>query len=228
METTKITVKIYEPLLKSFDRQLDEVFIKRDAFLNAIIKAELKNLASDMEGKVLSSKARRYISGELKRMGTAQINIVVDKSVVEELNAIVAKSNMVRDAFFNRLILFLRSSDQLLSYLDLPKSIVNLENDLFGSVTLIEPFPSSPMRAISAVMSDPFYYLNFACEELLKTSIYLIHLPKKFVGFSCYLDDSWVPGTKENANLLSDFDDQLGALENEAFQKSVVTQGATT
>ena len=181
-----------------------------------------------MEGKVLSSKARRYISGELKRMGTAQINIVVDKSVVEELNAIVAKSNMVRDAFFNRLILFLRSSDQLLSYLDLPKSIVNLENDLFGSVTLIEPFPSSPMRAISAVMSDPFYYLNFACEELLKTSIYLIHLPKKFVGFSCYLDDSWVPGTKENANLLSDFDDQLGALENEAFQKSVVTQGATT
>ncbi len=110
METTKITVKIYEPLLKSFDRQLDEVFIKRDAFLNAITKAELKNLASDMEGKVLSSKAKRYISGELKRMGTAQINIVVDKSVVEELNAIVAKSNMVRDAFFNRLILFLRSS----------------------------------------------------------------------------------------------------------------------
>jgi len=42
METTKITVKIYEPLLKSFDHQLDEVFIKRDAFLNAIIKAELK------------------------------------------------------------------------------------------------------------------------------------------------------------------------------------------
>ena len=234
MKTTKITVKIYEPLLKSFDHQLDEVFIKRDAFLNAIIKAELKNLASDMEGKVLSSKARRYISGELKRMGTAQINIVVDKSVVEELNAIVAKSNMVRDAFFNRLILFLRSSDQLLSYLDLPKSVVDLSsvtdlgNDLFGSVTLIEPFPSSPMRAISAVVSDPFYYLNIACEELLKTSIYLIHLPKKFVGFSCYLDDSWVPGTKENANLLSDFDDQLGALENEAFQKSVVTQGATT
>ena len=59
-----------------------------------------------MEGKVLSSKAKRYIAGELKRMGTAQINIVVDKSVVEELNTIVVKSNMVRDAFFNRLILF--------------------------------------------------------------------------------------------------------------------------
>ncbi len=41
MSQTKITVKIYEPLLRDFDRQIDKLFIKRDAFLNAMIKEEV-------------------------------------------------------------------------------------------------------------------------------------------------------------------------------------------
>ena len=60
---TKITVKIYEPLLRDFDRQIDKLFIKRDAFLNAMIQNEAQHLASEMDGKLLTPKAKRYIAG---------------------------------------------------------------------------------------------------------------------------------------------------------------------
>lgn len=78
MGQTKITVKIYEPLLRDFDRQIDSLFLKRDAFLNHMIKGEVRHLANDMKDKQLSSRAKRYIAGELKRLGTVPVNIVVD------------------------------------------------------------------------------------------------------------------------------------------------------
>ena len=103
MSQTKITVKIYEPLLRDFDRQLDKLFIKRDAFLNAMIQEEIRYLANDMEGKRLTLSAKRYIAGELKRMGTTPVNVVVDKATADALNSVVDSSNLVRDAFMNRL-----------------------------------------------------------------------------------------------------------------------------
>ena len=124
MSQTKITVKIYEPLLRDFDRQIDKLFIKRDAFLNAMIKEEVQHLAREMEGKRLTPSAKRHIAGELKRMGTTQVNVVVDKATADALNGIVETSNLVRDAFMNRLIMLLRSSGALLSYLELPEFIV--------------------------------------------------------------------------------------------------------
>lgn len=110
MNQTKMTVKIYEPLFKSFDDQMNRLCIKRDAFLNHMIKRETPNLAKELDGRRLSPSARRYISGSLKRMGTRTVNVVVDKETAEALNAVVDASNIVRDAFINRLIMFLRSS----------------------------------------------------------------------------------------------------------------------
>lgn len=217
MSQTKITVKIYEPLLRDFDRQIDTLFIKRDAFLNAMIREEVQHLASDMEGKRLSSNAKRYIAGELKRLGTVPVNVVVDKSTADALNAIVDSSNLVRDAFMNRLIMLLRSSAQLLSYLELPDFITGSAFDSY-----VEPMPTSPMKAIEAVHSDPLFYLRVACEERHKTGLYLIDLPVKLAGFTCYLDDSQVPGTDAYAQSQRDTQAMLNELmsfEVDAFQK---------
>jgi hypothetical protein len=90
--------------LRDFDKQIDSLFIKRDAFLNCMIQEEIPHLARDLEGKRLSLKAKRYIAGELKRLGTVPVNVVVDKSTADTLNAIVDSSNIVRDAFINRLM----------------------------------------------------------------------------------------------------------------------------
>lgn len=221
MSQTKITVKIYEPLLKDFDRQLAKLFIKRDAFLNAMIQEEVQHLAKDLEGKRLTLSAKQYIAGELKRMGTRQVNVVVDKTTADALNSVVDVSNMVRDAFINRLIMLLRSSGPLLRYLELPEFIK-------GSVySGVETMPTSPMKAIESVHSDPLFYLRVACEERHETGLYLLDLPPKLAGFTCYMDESMVPGTmayeqmqRETQALL----DELSIFETEAFQNPTNTQ----
>jgi hypothetical protein len=217
MGQTKITVKIYEPLLRDFDRQIDSLFLKRDAFLNHMIKGEVRHLANDMKDKQLSSRAKRHIAGELKRLGTVPVNIVVDKSTADELNAIVAASNLVRDAFINRLIMLLRSSHQLLNYLELPEFITGSAFESYA-----EPMPTSPMKAMEAVQSDPLFYLRTACEERLNTGLYLLDLPTKLTGFACYLEDASVPGTEAHAEMQKNFEamlDELVSLEDDAFQK---------
>lgn len=215
METTKITVKIYEPLLRDFDRQIDALFIKRDAFLNAMLREELPRLKEDVAGRRNSAAAKRHISGELKRLGTRSVNVVVDKATSEALNAIVEESNIVRDAFVNRLIMMLRSSSQLLRWLDLPEFITG--SAYSGGV---EPMPTSPMKALESVHSDPLYYLRAACEERHGTGLYLIDLPAKLAGFACVLDDSMVPGTKAHEEAAREAEEMLSALaslEDDAF-----------
>ena len=216
-QTTKITVKIYEPLLTAFGKEIDSLFIKRDAFLNSMIQEEVQHLTRDLEGKKLSVRAKRYIAGELKKLGTVQVNIVMDKTTADQLNAIVEKTNIVRDAFINRLIMLLRSNSNLLKYLDLPVSITGSAFESY-----VEPMPTSPLTAIAAVHHDPLFYLRVAAEERHGTGLYLIDLSPKFVGFACYLDDSQVPGTKDFEQAQLDAQallDELVSVEAEAFQK---------
>jgi hypothetical protein len=195
MNTTKITIKIHEPLLKAFDKQLESVFLKRDAFLNHIIKREITNLAEQLEGKRLSPKAKRYISQELKRLGTKNINVVVEKEVAKVLNEIVERHNIVRDAFMNRLILFLHSSDELLTYLNLPLNITDMPKR-----SGYEGMPTSPFFAIESVIFEPFYYLEIAAKQKHNSGVYLLDLPPKNVGFSCFIDDYLIPNTVEFCN----------------------------
>lgn len=224
MNQTKITVKIHARMLLAFDRQIDQLFLKRDAFLNAMIKGEIEHLAEDMEGKRLTPRAKRYIAGELKRMGTTQVNVVVDKSTADALNAVVEASNMVRDAFINRLIMLLRSSGPLLSYLDLPQTIT--ERD-FGAG--VEPMPTSPMTAMEAVHTDPLHYLRTACKRQHQTGLYLVDLPPSYAGFSCYMEDSSVPGTPAYEQVQKDVQamlDDYAAQEAQSFQKPQTLQAA--
>jgi hypothetical protein len=167
----------------------------------------------------LSGKAKRYIAGELKRLGTETVNVTVDKSTADALKAIVDSTNIVRDAFINRLIMFLRSSNPLLKNLELPEFVTG---SAFESS--VDPMPTSPMKAMEAVHSDPLFYLRVAAQERHETGLYLIDLPPKLAGFACYLDESRVPGTEAFAQAQRDVQtmlDELINMEADAFQKPV-------
>lgn len=220
MSKTKITVKIYKPMLSAFNLQLDKLFIKRDAFLDSMIQKEVGYLADDMKGKRLTLSAKRYIAGELKRLGTTAVNVVVDKATADKLNSVVDTSNLVRDAFMNRLIMLLRSNVKLLKYLDVPQFI---NAPTFSSA---ESMPTSPMDAMEAVSADPLFYLRVACKEQYQTGLYLLDLP---AAFTCYMDESMVPGTKAYEQMQRDIQammDELSIFETDAFQNSTTTQGA--
>lgn len=213
MEQTKITAKIYSSLLRQFDKDMRERFLKRDAFLNQILRNETAHLKGDLGGKRLSTLAHKYIAGELKHMGTTQVNIVVDKGVADELNAVVKECNLVRDAFLNYLLLCLRSSDKFLTYFELP---LDTSSSRFDAI--IFPLPISPLSAIGEVMRDPFYYLRQAVAERHETGLYTMKLPKGYHGFSCYLADVEVPGSTANREMLDEFMSvELEQRDEEAF-----------
>jgi hypothetical protein len=162
-----------------------------------------------MKGLKLSNPARRYISGELKRLGTKPVNIVVDKDTADNLRKIVNESNMVRDSFINRLILFLNASDGLLKHLELPCQI----NDRLLSGT--ESMSTSPLQGIESIVHDPLFYLRTSIEELYGKSLYSFELPMILTGMSCYIDNTQVPGTDEFLKQQDENNEMLNLLKTE-------------
>lgn len=218
---TKMTVKVHGLRMERFNQQVHSLHLVRDAFLDSMIHSETPRLAEDLAGKRQSPAARLHIARSLKRMGTVQVNLKVRKSTVEALDKVVAETNMVRDAFINRLILFLQSSDWLLKYLELPHAVTG---SAFRSS--VEPMPTGPLNAIHALYADPLYYLRVAIEERYDTGLYLVALPPKLVGFSCYLEDKDVPGTASYAEIQRKAEELLRELddfEKDAFAAPVPT-----
>lgn len=195
---TKITANLYAPMYEDFDKQLAAALLRRDAFLDRMIRSELAHLSEDLAGKKLSAVARLYITRELKSMGGKRarlrtVSIAVRPATAAALRSVTAKHNLVRDAFLNRLITLLRSSDKLLDELGLPKVVDGNWRD--GS----EPMPTSPLKAIEATEGDPLYYLRNACHERYGCGLYALDFPPDLIGLSCHLDDDRIPGTPEHA-----------------------------
>ena len=189
MNTTKITLKIRNDILEGFNQRLDSCFLKRDAFLNYMLKSETQHLRDEMQGLKLSAMARRYISHQLMYMEKTTINVVVEKETAEDLKQVLRETNIVRDAFANRLMLMLISPDSLLRLLGLPVETTDY------SLRSPEPMPTSPLASILAAIGDPFYYFRSA---LMGTgeSIYRLRLPERFESLACYLEDAYVPETE--------------------------------
>lgn len=193
---TKLTAKLFEPMFVDFDRQVSSLLIRRDAFLDRMIWQEIPHLSEDLRGKRLSPEANRYISQSLKGLGgkkappLKQVSIAIRHETSEALRAVVEEHNLVRDAFLNRLITLLRSSDKLLRSLDLPTRVDWNRGD--GT----EDARTSPLLAIGDTLADPFFYLRAACHERHGCGLHMLEFPVEFAGLSCYLDDHDVPGTK--------------------------------
>jgi len=217
MDQTKITVRLHPGLAAKFDAQVKSCFIKRDAFLNQILRNEVPLLQEELEGKRLSSMANRYIARRLMRAGAKPVNLLVDKSVAASLNAAVEGAHLVRDAYVNFVLMCLRASPDFLRYFDLPSHYTSSAFD-----TNLDPAPVSPLQAISDAMWDPFLYLRTAVRERHGVGLYGLSLPEPLHAFSVYLPDEEVPGTQAHEDqirwseeLLAEFD----RVEAAAFAK---------
>ena len=211
MAQTKITVKILESLLDDFDGHLRRLHLKRDAFIDHVIGIELDHLERDLQGKSLSPRVRQHISRNLKRMGTTQVNLVIDASNAERLRVIVKQTNIVRDAFINRLIYLLHASDSLLDYLELPRAAESQAGVHFAS-----SIPISPIRAIAVAHADPMAALRHAVDKQFGIGLYSIKLPDELAAFACYLEESDLPVDLKLADMHTDVNpnsSKLSALE---------------
>lgn len=199
----KISFKISSALLNLFNAELQHLPISRDLFLSNLIKTECEHLAADLSGKRLSDNAKTIISYHLKNIhgGSKQLSMVINPDVATRLNEIVKETNIVRDSFLNLIIYYLLLTDTFRKRLNLPEDVdaINTHTRIEGRLNgiLIDTIPMSPFKWLSQVLADPFRYLR---EELShvngdKTELYLVPLPEKLLGFTCYSEDEFIPGT---------------------------------
>ena len=198
-DQTKMTLKIVENHLTRFNEVIAPLCLKRDAFLNHVIRIETPRLAEDLDELGCQSLiARRYITGCLKKMGKLQlhsINVVVDKNVADALNEVVNRHNVSRDAFANRIIYLMIANPQELKAMDLPIAVNANEIDQW-----FESVSTTPLGAINDFMADPFHYLRLGAEERHCRGLYRVSFPDSLDGLCCFLNDDEVPGTDAYKN----------------------------
>lgn len=199
MSLTKISFRVPPGLWQRFAEQAKDLFLNRAPFLNYMIQRELPELERDLDTRRLSTQARRYISGQLKRQGAKSVNIEIASSTAAELKRVMSDHNLVRDAFLCRLLIFLRSTDPLLGFLDVSNKVkenIHYPDGILG----LEAMPASPLGAMEAVRSNPMFYVRNYVENRWSCGIYRVPLPREFDWAACFLEDEDIPGTEAFKN----------------------------
>lgn len=213
MATKKITLQVPRGLWANFSVQTKLLFVNRAPFLDHMLGLELPRVSEELGDYQMSPKARRYISGQLAKADAKAVNIEIQEQTAFELNRIVEKHGLVRDALICRLIIFLRGSDALLKYLEMPKDT----NRLWGGVTAIS---TSPLKAMEDIYSDPLYYIrSHLNDSFWKCGVYDCDLPRSWDWAVCLIKDEDVPGTPANIKLKADIAQDAASFD--AFEKAL-------
>lgn len=190
MPKTAISFNVPPKLWEAFKKQTDELFLSRAPFLDHLVANELPHLKSELEGLKLSLRAKRHIAGAMKKQAPVSVNIEVRSETAEALREAVRAHNLVRDAFMTRLLIFLRSTDALLKYLEVPYIATSRGTDIY-----LDEMPASPLKAMEAVRDDPLFYVRHHVEHAWEQGIYRVALPRQLDWAACYLADEDIPGT---------------------------------
>lgn len=209
MPKSAISFNVPPKLWEVFKKQTDELFLSRAPFLDYMVANELPHLRTELDGLKLSLRAKRHISGAMKRTGTVSVNIDVRPETAEALRKATQAHNLVRDAFMARLLLFLRSTDAFLKYLEVP----NIASSR-GSGGHLEEMPSSPLKAMEAVRDDPLFYVRHHVEYAWEMGIYRVPLPRQLDWAACYLADEDIPGTAAYRRQQKETDLMLAILDD--------------
>ncbi|MCQ9377785.1 hypothetical protein [Methyloversatilis sp. XJ19-49] len=218
MTKTKVTFRVPVPLWDAFSTQADDLFLKRAPFLDHVLSREIPHLEDDLKGMSLSVRGNRFISEALHRAQNYQnekmelkaVNIEIQKTTADRLNAAVKRHNLVRDAFFCRLLILFRGQDRMLKRLGV-SSTTGGRND-YGA-----PFSTSPLKAMEEVRDDPFFYLRQAILAKHGLGLYLVELPG-LTWATCFVDDAMVPTTskfKKLKHAMEEFEDFLFEVKND-------------
>jgi hypothetical protein len=205
MSTTKITIRLLDVLNRRLKRDLLSCFIKRDQFVSHLIKSQLPSIQIALKDKHLSSRAKSFISNNIKKESTL-VNLQIDKDIASELTRIVKEGNLVRDALINRIIFFAVADHKVLKTMRIPTTV----EEVSSLSNYLPSLPIAPIKLMQEVTIDPFYFLNEAFQTVHSESMYLIDFSdfnfnddlKKISCLSCYLDESQILDNEEFENLL--------------------------
>lgn len=207
MSKSSISFRVPRALWNRFKEQTDALFLSRAPFLDHVLQVELQQLTNDLDGVKLSTRTKRYIANTLCNFDrdSVSVNIEVSADTANKLKAVMAKHNLVRDAFMSRLIVFLRAKKAILDELEVPSHLTSAGN---WAKAGLPDMPTSPMRAMEEVLEDPLYYLRAYVRHRWGQGLYTIELSPGYDWLACVLSPERVKGTpaqrrlaKQNAEL---------------------------
>lgn len=170
--TAQITVQPTRKLAESFSESVELAFLRRDAWLNHILSAELPRIKAELAGHVNSAAARKFIEAQAAGRERAAMTISLDRSTADQIRALCDEHGVVRDALFNRLFLLLTlPPEEWASAVQIPLDAIKVIADTFfvsdsepqpmayePRLHYIDVFTQSPLAVPADFIRDPFSY----------------------------------------------------------------------
>lgn len=108
-KASKITISVWRPVWSKLEKRLEKGCLKRDAYIGMLINRELDYLQDEMP--IANSKeAENFIQKQIRALleqNFTPLSIALQPDVAQKLEKVCADRRIIRDAFFNRLFLFL-------------------------------------------------------------------------------------------------------------------------
>jgi hypothetical protein len=111
----KISVKIWRPIINRLRKKLDSACLRRDPYLSRVLDVELDWL--DQEVSIPNSQASyEHVFAKLDQLDRKLV-LALPRELTKRLTDICLRKRIVRDAFFNRLLLLLAAPPHLIDML---------------------------------------------------------------------------------------------------------------
>jgi hypothetical protein len=110
---SKILVNVYPPLIALMEHKFKAACLKRDAYLDIVFKHETEFLRNEITTPN-SDKIKSYISKNLKILAPKPVNFYLSQETINLINEVCDEKKVPRDVFFNRVILLLTASSELI------------------------------------------------------------------------------------------------------------------
>ncbi|CAH1204067.1 conserved hypothetical protein [Candidatus Nitrotoga sp. BS] len=106
MDVKKVAIKIWQPIVKKLNDKMEQGCLRRDAYINKILAIELEMMDQEIM-QLNSEEAREFIAASLNGIPRQVVTFSLRVDVIDRLDEICNRKNMVRDAILNRIFLIL-------------------------------------------------------------------------------------------------------------------------
>jgi len=153
----RIMVQVWGVVDAALRRDFRALHIKRDSYLNSLLKSEIENLNREVQVPNSEAAYQRLIDRPLPER--KRLTLELDEQLIERMGEVLNAKRIPRDSFINRVLFFLLARDQHLNFLGLeyersPRIEGKPLEDAWG-------FLNDPFFAIRAANQDQFY--TIAC-----------------------------------------------------------------
>lgn len=167
----KISVKIWRPIIEKLDSKLQAACLRRDAYFTKVLGIEVAHL--DREISVPNSQASYdHVAARLDEFDRKLVSLALPIELTTRINEVCARKRIVRDAFFNRLLLLLTAQPKTIDSLFFSGYEGDWRTDVWTEYQHEGPFFTNVFYPLETDI-DPFWPIRLGLDLYNKGSQHL-------------------------------------------------------